>query len=452
MRDFISRFKRIHFVGVGGVSMSKLCAYTLSCGVCCTGSDAKDSDVITQLKKLGVEISIGDGLSLAKRADLVVYTSAMPKDCPEVKCAKNSIERKSYLAAVSEKFDKVIAISGSHGKTTVTSMLAWVMRCASVPFTAHIGGDIIGMDNLNISFGHDCFVTEACEYARSFLELSPDIGVVLNVDYDHPDCYRNLADTYLAFSVFALRSGTVVYDNHYSIQPLVQAVDSIRGNSIKYVTFGDNEQSGYKLGKVNSANGVIDFEVLKNGAILDNFTIYSYNDINARCGLSVIAVADTYGLKIEDIKRGLATFPGVKNRFQCLGLIETGARIITDYAHHPSEIKTVINAGRKLESKRIVTVFQPHTFSRTKALLDGFVTSLSESDVVVLMPTFKAREIVEDGVGCDELFNMLSKVMNNVVYLKTYEEVRYYLLENTDSNDVVLTVGAGLNACEFLSK
>ena len=450
MRDFISRFKRIHFVGVGGVSMCKLCAYTQSRGIICTGSDAKDSDVIAKLRDVGVQIVIGNGESLAKLADLVVYTSAMPKNCREIIFAKCSIERKSYLAKVAESFDTVIAISGSHGKTTVTSMLSWVMMSAKVPFTAHIGGDIIGIDNLNISYGNKCLVTEACEYARSFLELSPDIGVILNVDFDHPDCYRNLADTYLAFAVFALRSSTVIYDNNYHIQPLTEGINGMRGNSIDFVTYGDNELSEYRLGNVNSANGVIDFEVFKSGKLLDNFTIYSYNDINAKCGLSVIAVADRYGIKVDDIKKGLATFPGVKDRFQCLGLLSTGARVITDYAHHPSEIKTVIDAGRNLKSKRIVTVFEPHTFSRTKALIDGFVSALSCSDVVILMPTFRAREQESDGIECTQLYQLLCKNMENVVYLSSYEDVRKYLLANTNADDVVLTLGAGLRAESFM--
>ena len=430
--------------------MSKLCAYTQSRGVKCTGSDAKCSEVIDKLRSLGVEIEIGSAESLARKADLVVYTSAMPKDCRELKVAKQIIERKSYLAKVAEQFDKVIAISGSHGKTTVTSMLSWVMMCAKIPFTAHIGGDIIGVDNLNISTGNECLVTEACEYARSFLELSPDIGVVLNVDFDHPDCYRNIADTYLAFSLFALRSGTVVYDNKYNIQPIANGIDRLRGGCVNYVTFGDNDKSKYKLGKIDNFGGVINFEVYKEGVILDNFTIYSYNEINALCALSVIAIADTYGIDIPVVKEALATFPGVKNRFQCLGLLTTGARVVTDYAHHPMEISTVIKAGRKLTEDRVVTVFEPHTFSRTKALLNDFVKSLSASDVVVLMPTFKAREVASDGEDCYKLYELLSKVMDNVVYCSGYEEAKNYLAKNTTDNDVVLTIGAGLDASKLI--
>lgn len=451
MRDYLSRFERIHFVGVGGVSMSKLCAYTLSCGKVCTGSDAKDSDTIAKLRKLGVEIYIGNGESLARRADLVVYTSAMPKDCRDIKVAKMSIERKSYLARVSERFEKVIAISGSHGKTTVTSMLAWIMKCAKLPFTAHIGGDIIGIDNLNINYGHNCFITEACEYARSFLELSPDIGVVLNVDYDHPDCYSNIADTYLAFSIFALRSKTLIFDNRCNIQSFIDGLDNMHGERTKYVTFGDSDQSRYKLGKVESNCGVIDFEIYRDGKLFDNFTVHSYNEINALCGLSVIAIADTYGIDLEFIKQGLATFPGVKNRFQCLGIISTGARVITDYAHHPSEIQTVIKAGRRISPDRVITVFEPHTFSRTKALINGFVSALSASDVVVLMPTFKAREQSGEIDECFKLYKLLTKVMDNVVYCAGYNEVRQYLSKHTTANDIVLTVGAGLDASKLMT-
>ena len=451
MRDYLSRFERIHFVGVGGVSMSKLCAYTLSCGKVCTGSDAKDSDVIAKLRELGVEIHIGNGESLARRADLVVYTSAMPKDCRDIKVAKTSIERKNYLARVSERFESVIAISGSHGKTTVTSMLSWVMKCAKLPFTAHIGGDIVGIDNLNMNYGHKCFITEACEYARSFLELSPDIGVVLNVDYDHPDCYANIADTYLAFSIFALRSKTLIFDNRYNIQSFMNGFDNIHGEQTKYVSFGNNDKSRYKLGEVNSNYGVIDFDVYRDGKLLDNFTVHSYNEINALCGLSVIAIADTYGIGIDDIKQGLATFPGVKNRFQCLGLISTGARVITDYAHHPCEIQTVIKAGRQISNDRVITVFEPHTFSRTKALISGFVSALSASDVVILMPTFKAREVSGEIDECLNLYKLLTEVMDNVVYCAGYDEVREYLSKNTTPNDVVLTVGAGLDASKFMT-
>lgn len=447
MRDFFDGLHKVHFVGVGGVSMSKLCAYTMSMGISCSGSDQKDSTVLKELKSLGVKIATDNGVELARQADLVVYSSAIMPNHPELKVAKNVCERKYYLARVADKFETVIAISGTHGKTTVASMLAWVMRSSGVKVTAHIGGDIVGVDNLNFVYGNECLVTEACEYSRSFLELSPDIGVILNVDYDHPDCYKDLADTYLAFSVFAEKSRTVIYNKDYE-------QNSSRSNKnncemVRYISFGTSENADYVIKNIRTKLGSIDFDVFYHSKTMGTFTVYTYNEINVLCATAMIAVASHYGIDKESIRIGLATFPGVVNRFQCLGTIKSGARLVRDYAHHPREIATVIKAGERLNHKRLITVFEPHTFSRTKALFDEFVSVLAKSDLVIILPTFKAREISTAGEDSITLYTMLCKVTDKAVYCAGYDEVNKYLKTNTDADDVVLAVGAGMTADKF---
>ena len=212
MNNFFYGLKKVHFIGVGGVSMSKLCAYTLGIGIQCTGSDAKNSGTIDKLRAMGVDIVIGEKRDFALEADLVVYSSAIKPNHPELLAAKKCMERKEYLALVAKNFDKIIAVSGAHGKTTTTAMIAWIFKVAGKSFTSHIGGELVGGD-ICFGTGEEYFITEACEYSKSFLKLHPDIGVVLNIDFDHPDCYKSLKDTYLAFTMFMAQSKAVVYNS-----------------------------------------------------------------------------------------------------------------------------------------------------------------------------------------------------------------------------------------------
>lgn len=447
MNNFFNNLKCVHFVGVGGVSMSKLCAYTASLGIVCSGSDLKFSPTIKKLEEIGVKIKIGTAKDFAKNADLVVFSSAIKNDNPDLVCAKRKMERKDYLAEVAKNFDFVVAISGAHGKTTATSMLAWVLKAKEESFTAHIGGNIVGIDNFNFSKGNKYFITEACEYSKSFLKLSPDIGVVLNVDYDHPDCYKSLEDTYLAFAMFALKSKIFIYNNNYKIA-LLNNTQNVTNECISY----GKENANYTFCNCEFKNGCCNFDVKKDGKFFDSYTLYTLNQVNIYCAIAVIAVADRLGVEKKYIKLGLATFPGLENRFQCLGMSKNGLRLIVDYAHHPEQIKQAIAAAQKLlpECKRLFVVFEPHTYSRTKALLNDFVTALNGNWTSVIMPTYSAREKESAGFNSIMLYQTMCKECENAVYVDGYKSAKQYLLKNGTEGDIALFLGAGLDSSKIL--
>lgn len=419
--------------------MSKLCAYTLSLGIKCSGSDAKNSDVIAKLMERGAEIVIGEKCDLAAKADLVVYSSAIGANHPELLVAKKSMERKEYLAIVAKNFDKIIAVSGAHGKTTTTAMIAWIFNVAEKSFTSHIGGELVGGD-INFGSGNEYFITEACEYSKSFLKLNPDIGVVLNVDFDHPDCYKSLKDTYIAFAMFMSQSKAVVYNDEFNFDS-----ELAQNSSTKFITYG-SQKSNFWIDNITQRSNYINFCVHKNNKECYDFTLYTLNEVNLRCALAAIAVCDYVGIDMNKIKLALATFPGLKNRFQCLGLMTGGARMIVDYAHHPQQMKFAIHAAyyNLPDDGDLVVVFEPHTYSRTKALFNDFCRVLQGDWTTIIMPTYSAREKPEAGYDSMRLYAELCKSSNKIVYVDGYDNLKQWLAKNVKVTDTILCLGAGL--------
>lgn len=441
MNNFFYSLKTVHFIGVGGVSMSKLCAYTKGLGIKCTGSDAKKSDTIKKLESLGVNIVIGENRDFAREADLVVYSSAIKANHPELLAAKKTMERKDYLALVAKNFDKVIAVSGAHGKTTTTAMIAWIFSASGKSFTSHIGGDFVSLEGIGFGSGREYFITEACEYSKSFLKLFPDIGVVLNVDYDHPDCYHSLEDTCKAFEKYMTQSKCVVAYGELDFD-----FDKIATkNNTKIVLYG-NKNAQYQAQNVVCKNGKVQFDLYKNNIFCDNILLYTPNEVNVRCALAAIAVCDMVGIDAFDIKHGLQTFPGLKNRYQCLGLMSNGAKMIVDYAHHPSQIKYATLSAYKnlLDDGDLIVLFEPHTYSRTKALFKDFCEVLKGDWTTILMPTYSAREKPDDGYDSVRLYAQMCKSNDKIIYVDGYEKAKQWLKENAKCTDTILCLGAGL--------
>lgn len=440
MNNFFYGLKKVHFVGVGGVSMSKLCAYTMGLGIKCSGSDAKNSDTIAKLKALGADIVIGESRDFAREADLVVYSSAIKASHPELLASKKSMERKDYLAMVAKNFEKVIAVSGAHGKTTTTAMIAWVFNVAKLSFTSHIGGELVG-GAISFGSGEKYFITEACEYSKSFLKLFPDIAVVLNVDYDHPDCYKSLKDTYLAFAMFMSQSKNVVLNGSFDFE----SKDNDTKSKTNIVTYGTAKDNYFATNIVRRSNNVM-FDLQKNGKIVEKFTLWTTNIVNIECALAAIAVCDMVGIDMAKIQLGLATFPWLKNRFQCLGLMSNGAKMIVDYAHHPKQIEFAINAASYTlpDDGDLIVLFEPHTFSRTRALCADFCRVLSGDWTTILLPTYSAREKPTDGMSSLGLYMEMCKSNDKLVYVDGYESAKKWLKNNAKVTDTILCLGAGL--------
>lgn len=442
MNEFFKNIKSVHFVGVGGVSMAKLCAYTLSLGIKCTGSDQKNSSALQNLKNLGANVYVGSNQNVAKQADIVVYSSAIKQDDKELVCAKVKVERKDYLAEVAKNFKTTVAISGAHGKTTATALLFWVLKIANKSFYPHFGGKMIGEENFVLATDAEIFLTEACEYNQSFLKLSPDIGVVLNVDFDHPDCYKSFDETMLAFLAFASKCKNVVVNSE--IKGFNKNLNAFNNNQITFA----QSNADFCYENLVQKNNYINFDVKKQGVFFENITFYSPNKINVYSLLAVIAVADFLGISAKKIALAIATFPGLKNRFECLGVSSTGARIIVDYAHHPTQIKNSIKTAQEIlgESKRLFVLFEPHTYSRTKSLFYEFCDVLQGEWNTIILPTFPAREQKSCGYDSIKLYQKLSKQSEKIVFANGYQEAMSWLKKNAKSNDIVLCLGAGLNS------
>lgn len=440
MIDF-KDIKRVHFVGIGGVSMSKLCAFCLKRGILCSGSDCSDSETLNELAAMGANVYVGENPDIASLADIVVYTGAIKADNKELLAAKKCVERKYFLACCAKKCKQMVAVSGSHGKTTVTSMISWVLLGCKKHFVAHVGGNIVGLNIRDLDCGDDIFLTEACEYKRSFLELSADISLILNVDYDHPDCYASLEDTYIAFAEFLTKTKDICILDYNSLQLIANA----EGINVmpKIITFGDNINSDYYISDIQSDKTVFTFDVCKNGKYFASFILNTANEINLKCALASIVALDILGVSVSDIASGLQTFRGVERRFECLGLLGGKVRVISDYAHHPTEIINAIKGGRRLEYNKVLAVFEPHTYSRTKALLQEFETCFNYADECILLPTYSARETPSMGATAFELFNKMLSNNTNVKYFSEKSEVEEYILKNYSDKDLVLLLGAG---------
>lgn len=423
--------------------MSALAMLTSEAGVWVSGSDRADSDAIKKLKSYGINAYVGSNNSVVSGCDLVVYTAAVGDDDVELKFARSNkircMERKAYLALFSKTCKRVIAIAGSHGKTTTSAMLCHIFHQMALSFKGHVGGIINSIGENYIDAGNDYFITEACEYGRSFLSLYPDVGVILNCDYDHPDTYPAKEDMYRAFIKFASQSGiALVSEEAYGVLGLSQVVDSD-----KIYTFGFGESAYFRAVNVKNSEGKFSFDALCDGKPIGSFKLEIYGRHNVLNALAAIGVCHLNWLNMQDTCACIASFDGVDRRFTDCGRTPSGARVIIDYAHHPREIAATIDTLRLMTKGKIIAVFEPHTYSRTKALLKDFAESFYWADELIILPTYAARESADKGVGGGELASYIVGSGEGALYLDSYEKACRYLLENSAARDTIIVLGAG---------
>lgn len=436
-------FSRIHFIGIGGVSMSALAMLTSESGVWVSGSDRVDSETLRRLKSYGINAYVGSNNSVVSGCDLVVYTAAIGADDTELKFARSNkircMERKAYLAYVSKTCKSVIAIAGSHGKTTVTAMLCHIFNQMALPFKGHVGGKVKSIGANYVNDGDDYFITEACEYGKSFLSLSPDMGVILNCDYDHPDTYPTQEDMYAAFVSFAEQlKAVIVGEEAFDTLQLDAHVDAD-----KIYTFGFGERAYFRAVDLKNSNGKFSFDVLCDDNFIGRFSLDIYGRHNVLNALAAIAICHLNWLDMQEISEYVANFDGVDRRFCDCGNTKKGAKVIVDYAHHPKEIVATIDALRLMSAGKIVAVFEPHTYSRTKALLEEFAESFYWADEVIILPTYGARESKDMGVGGAELADYINRHGEGALYLDSYDSVQNYIENNCTYRDTVIVLGAG---------
>ena len=429
----------IHFIGVGGVSMKSLALLCKERGMDVSGSDKNDGETLAMLRENGVKAYCGHDPAFAAARRLVVYTAAIPRDDPELRAAREAkalcMERKAFLALVAASFDKTVAIAGSHGKTTTTAMLCAILRAEGRKFVGHIGGDCVGGECASTG-GRELFVTEACEYNRTFLALRPDVAAILDVAFDHPDCYRDLGQMRDAFCGFARNiapGGALIAD---------AANAHMCPAGVKRVTFGYGN-CDYCAEEVSYDGGRYSFTVAVKGKRTARCRLSvrgKYNIVNA---LAAIALAAEEGVSVERAAVALENFGGVKRRFERMGATAAGADGYTDYAHHPDEIAAAIDTARVMAKGMIIAVFEPHTFSRTKAMIEQFVDSFYWADEALILPTYAAREKASDGCSAYDLYMRVKARRADCMYMPDYGAARSYLSAHTRRGDMILLLGAG---------
>lgn len=418
-------------------ALAKLCHAK---GLKVSGSDRTQSEITDELKNLGIKIYIGHSeKNVPKDCDLLVYTIAVGIDNIEVQRAKqlgiNTMERSDFLGLTACAFENVIAVSGTHGKTTTCGMLGSIFLTADKNPTIHIGGEceIFG-GNLKIG-DSEFFITEACEYKKHLLKIPHDTAVVLNIESDHPDSFAGISDLHETFNKFCLMSKKIsIVSEKYKI--LLSDVEKI-----KKKTFGSDICSDFYAKNIRQfRTGKIYFDCYKNGQFFAKIQLNIFGKHNVYNALASIAVADYYGISKRDIVLGLKMFTGVKRRFQFMGKIN-GNLVIEDYAHHPTEINAVITSAKQVFQKKIVAVFQPHTYTRTKSLFAEFLHCFDSADEVVILPTYSAREKPIKNSSGKFLANELFKIKSQVKYKSSFSSVKKYLSQL--GNCIVMLIGAG---------
>ncbi|MCI9126086.1 MAG: UDP-N-acetylmuramate--L-alanine ligase [Eubacterium sp.] len=437
----------LHFTGIGGISMSALAEIMLSRGFSVTGSDTKESDITDHLSSLGAKIYYTQtATNISSDIDVLIYTAAVKQDNPELKKAKELgiplLTRAEFLGQIMLNYPMAIGVAGTHGKTTTTSMLSQIMLEADTDPTILVGG-IMPAIHGNTRVGHsDKMITEACEYTNSFLSFKPNMAIILNVAADHLDFFKDLDDIRHSFRKYA---ELVPEDGCLIINSDINDLDYFtKGLACTVITVGSNpDKSMYSPANIQYdefAKG--SYDLLVNGKKTFHVSLNVTGEHNIYNSLASIAASHFMGISDKDIISGLMAYGGTDRRFQYKGKIGE-VTIIDDYAHHPDEIIATIRTAKHYPHHKMWVVFQPHTYTRTKALLPEFAEALKEADCVVLADIYAAREKNTVGISSKDLLNEIQKLGGNACYFPSFSEIENFLLENCSSGDLLITMGAG---------
>ena len=437
--------KKIHFIGIGGISMSGLAAVLLNSGFKVSGSDFKDSPIIDKLRISGAEIYIGHKRENIKDVDLVVYTAAIPSDNPELLEATEKnislMDRAEFLGQIMKGHKYNVAVSGTHGKTTCTSMLSHITRAGDLDPTILVGGELDAIGG-NFRIGNsEYFLTEACEYKRSFLKFFPYVGIILNIDADHLDCYKDIdeiADTFLQFSKLIPEDGYLVgYCDDFRVKEVLLKANC---NTLSYGFTDDSDVTAKNI--VFNKNGCATFDVYKDNKNLFNLTLNVPGKHNILNALASICVSLIFNISYDSIIEGLSKCKGAHKRFEYKGELN-GVTVIDDYAHHPTEITATLSTAKQIHHNRTFCIFQPHTYTRTKALFDEFTECFYDTDELILMDVYAAREKNNGLVSSNELGDAIRNKGVICTNVHSHDEALNYVKSKLTSGDLLLTVGAG---------
>ena len=439
------KVKSVHFIGIGGIGMSGIAELLNNQGFKITGSDLKTSENIRRLEKLGVEISIGHNANNIEEADAVVYSSAVPLDNPEILSAIRKsipvIRRAEMLGELINLKQTSIAVGGTHGKTTTSSMIGMILEKSGYDPTLVVGGLVSNL-NSNVKLGAgDFIVVEADEFDRSFLALSPTIAVVTNLEMEHTDCYKDLNDIENAFLQFCKSVpfyGTVILcadsDSLMKIMPQIKK---------PITTYGFSDNSDYCAKNIEFYENRAKYHLFHKNKDLGEININVPGEHNVLNSLASIALGMEIDVPLELLKKGISNYKGVRRRFE-IKTNKTDIFVVDDYAHHPTEVKATINAANNGWDKRIISVFQPHLFSRTRDFFKEFAESLFKSDIIIITEIYPAREKPINGVSSKLILDELDHLgHDNTHHLEYLDDLNNFLEQIVQPSDMVITMGAG---------
>ncbi len=441
----LTDYKKIHFAGIGGISMSGLAEILYDRNYTITGSDNTESEITKHLESVGIKVFIGQkSENISPDTDLFVYTAALKPDNPEIIRAKELgikiIDRAELLGTMMKNYTYPISVSGTHGKTTTTSMLTEILLRGEDP-TVTVGGILPSIGG-NFRIGGDkYFVAESCEYCDSFLKFHPLSAIILNVEYDHADYFKSLDALYASFNAFAKRipeTGFLIINSEI---PEIEKI--LNGVSCEVITYGTDNKNGWNIENVSfddKGNGRYS-AFFKNDKMFDiELSVPgTHNILNS---LAAAALCFRHKIPKEDIIKGLKNFKGTNRRFELKGTAG-GITVIDDYAHHPTEIRSALKAAKGFKHNKLWCVFQPHTFSRTKAFLKEFSESFDDADKILILDIYPARETSDGTIHSKNLVSLIKERGKDVLYVESFEKAVEYSRSHCTNGDMLITMGAG---------
>ena len=442
----LDNYKHIHLIGAGGVSMSAIAETLHTWGYHVTGSDSTRSEYTDKLVKSGIQITIGHDLTNSKNADLIIYSAAIKDNDPEMVLAKQFdipiITRGEFVGFLTRQYKESICISGTHGKTTTTSMISLCFLEANLDPTIQVGAILKQIDG-NYTVGKsDYYILESCEYMDNFLRFSPKTEVILNIDNDHLDYFKsfdNIKSSFIKYASLVPEDGAVIANA--DDDSCLDLKEYVKG---KFITYGiKNERANYTARNIShNALGYSEFDVYCNGNFYVHIRLSVAGQHNVSNALACIATCSYYEIDKDTIYSALLKFTGAHRRLEYVGAYN-GAQVFDDYGHHPTEIVATAKAIKDKDFNESWVVFQPHTYSRTKNLLDDFAKALLNFDHVIVTDIYAAREQNTYNISSLDLVNRVKDFGKNAVYIKDFAEIAKYIRDNVKNNDLVLTLGAG---------
>lgn len=418
-----------------------------------TGSDNNETETLDAVRKMGIPVFIGQRAENIEGADLIVHTAAIMEDNPELMAARQSgipvLERADLLGIITSWYDNAVCVTGTHGKTTVTSMITQILFTAGVDLSAYIGGKLPCIGGSGLAGKSDVLVCESCEFEDHFLKLSPDISVILNIDADHLDYFGTLDNIKKSFRKFAETTSKILIINGSD----ANTVDALDGISMNIITYGKDSSCDYYPENIKHENGLLTtFDLMKKGEKLGTITLHVAGIHNVLNAVAAAAAADFLGIGFESVQKGLEEFRGAKRRFEKLGF-ERGITFVDDYAHHPTELEAALNAAMEMNFRKVWAVFQPFTFSRTKLLLDDFARVMQIPDCAVLTDIMGSREkntygiftrhLAEKIPGCIWFPQDEEAEWTDERKYANFQQICDYICENAEEGDLVITLGCG---------